>query len=399
MAPVRARALPAWLGRRRRRPPDGSGGAAWAVSLNRLLFLALLVVSLGVVVAMLRAQLHAIVLAALLGWIFRPLYLWLRRHLRDWPNLSALLCVTVVFAVLLVPSGLLLGAMVRQGVASVHTVQQWVERGGPQQAMARVDLAALAEKPVLRTLRRPLERWLNVQDLGEVDLRNSRLSDAIATAGRWLLNGLAGGIKSLVTGTGAVIADFFIMLFALFFAFRDGAEILAYGRRLLPLTGAQQDALLGRICDVTRAVVFGTVVTALAQGFAAMVAFYGVGIPGLFWGTVLAVASLIPAVGTALVWVPAVGYLLLAGRTSAALFLAVWCIVVVGSIDNVLRPLVMGGRSGMSSLVVFFSVLGGIQLFGPVGVVYGPLVFGLCAACLYIYEIENADFLARQRRS
>jgi len=387
-----------WLGRQRRRQRAEESGGPWILWLSRLLFFVLLIACLGLAVAMLHAQLHAIILGALLGSLFSPVHGWVSRRLPRWPNLSALVCVTLVFVVLLVPSGLLLSAVVRQGATSVRAVQEWVGKGGLPATVARVDLAALADRPVLRALRPALARWFGVQDLRDVDLSNSRLSEALTAVGHWLLNALAGCIRPLIAGTGQFLAGFFIMLFVLFFVFRDGAIILAHVRRLIPLARTQQDALLGRVRDVSRAVVFGTAVTALAQGLAAMIAFSCVGIPALFWGTVLAVVSLIPAVGTALVWVPAVGYLLLAGRPGAAVFLAIWCTVVVGSIDNVLRPLVMGGRSGMSSLMVFLSVLGGIQLFGPMGLVYGPLVFGLCAVLLYIYERENAGFLDRQSR-
>jgi predicted PurR-regulated permease PerM len=280
----------------------------------------------------------------------------------------------------------------------VQSCQQWLAEGGLREAVARVDLAALAERPSLRFLMKPVETWLGVSDLRQVDLSNSRLSEALAGVGQKLLNLLGRGIAPLIAGTGQFLVGFAVMLFVLFFALRDGKQTMDHLRHLLPLTRSQEDALLNRIGDVTRAVVFGTGITAVAQGVAAMIAFAVVGIPALFWGTVLAVASLIPVVGTAIVWVPAVGYLALVGKTGSALFLALWCIVVVGSIDNLLRPIVMGGRSGMSSLVVFFSVVGGIQLFGPMGIVYGPLIFGVCAVCIYIYELENARFLRSQAR-
>jgi predicted PurR-regulated permease PerM len=356
----------------------------------------LLLGSLALVMAMLRGSLHAIVLAILLASLFAPLHRRVLGRLPTWPNLSAFLSLALVFLVLLVPAGALLSALVGQGITSIQSGQQWIAEGRLQEAVKRIDLASLMEKPSLRFLRKPLETWLGVSDLKDVDINNSRLADTLANSGQRLLNLLGRCIAPLIAGTGQVLVGFAVMLFVLFFAFRDGQRTIDYVRHLLPLSRTQEDALLDRMRDVSRAVVLGTGVTAVAQGVAAMIAFAIVGIPALFWGTALAVASLVPVVGTAVVWIPAVVYLVLAGKTGSAIFLAVWCVVVVGSLDNVLRPIVMGGRAGMPSLVVFFSVVGGIQLFGPMGIVYGPLVFGVCAVCIYTYELENAHFLRSQ---
>ncbi len=147
--------------------------------------------------------------------------------------------------------------------------------------------------------------------------------------------------------------------------------------------------LIQRIQAVTKSAVFGTVLTGIAQGGLAMIAFAITGIPWLVYGVMLGFASLIPVVGTALVWVPCVIYLLIYGKIGSAIFLALWCIVVVGLVDNLLRPLLMQGKTGMPSLILFFAILGGIQLFGLIGVIYGPLIFGLCAVLLVIFELET----------
>jgi len=114
----------------------------------------------------------------------------------------------------------------------------------------------------------------------------------------------------------------------------------------------------------------------------------------------MAFASFIPVVGTALIWVPATLYLLLLGQWEWALFLTGWGIIVVGSIDNVLRPLLMqGGDSNMNTLLIFFSILGGLQLFGLIGLIYGPIIFGVTLVLFKLYEIEFKDFLEHQDRS
>ncbi len=123
------------------------------------------------------------------------------------------------------------------------------------------------------------------------------------------------------------------------------------------------------------------------------------GFPGLFWGTMMGFASFIPVVGTALIWVPAVAYLFLTGDTTWAIFLTVWSVAVVGSIDNLLRPFLMQGSAGMNTLMIFFSLLGGIQLFGLIGLVYGPLIFAIAIVLFNIYEEEFHSFLDNQDNS
>jgi predicted PurR-regulated permease PerM len=112
------------------------------------------------------------------------------------------------------------------------------------------------------------------------------------------------------------------------------------------------------------------------------------GIPGVFWGAVMGFTSLIPVVGTGLVWVPAAGYLMLAGRWKAAVFLVLWSIMLVSSIDSFLKPFLMRGPERLSPFYVFLAVMGGLQYFGLPGLLYGPLVLGFAAVILYIYQEE-----------
>ena len=130
--------------------------------------------------------------------------------------------------------------------------------------------------------------------------------------------------------------------------------------------------------------------TALAGGIGLAI----VGIPGLFWGTVMGFSSLIPVIGTALVWGPAVIYLLLFGKWKAGIFLLVWSIVLVGSIDNFLRPFLMRDENNLSPFYIFLAIIGGVQYFGLAGILYGPLILTFAMVMLYIYGVEYQDFLS-----
>ena len=157
--------------------------------------------------------------------------------------------------------------------------------------------------------------------------------------------------------------------------------------------------MLNEIENISKSAVMGSFLTALAQGFAGGIGMLVVGFPALFWGTMMGFASFIPVIGTALIWIPTTAYLLITGDSGWAAFLAIWSIAVVGSIDNILRPLLMQGSSGMNTLMIFFSLLGGIQLFGLIGLIYGPLIFSIAIVLFNIYEEEFQQFLNRQDNS
>ena len=204
-----------------------------------------------------------------------------------------------------------------------------------------------------------------------------------------LQKGLTTVIKSLmglVKQIWLLVVNFFIMLLVMFFGFRDGPMFVKYVRDISPFSDKVQEQILDRISEVSRAVLFGILGTALVQSIIAMIIFRIVKIPALLWGSLLGMCSLIPFIGTSLVWIPITIYFLLIGQPMNAIFVMVGCGGIVANVDNFMRPaFICGGRTGMSYIVLFCSLLGGLQTFGLAGVVYGPLICGLCALCLYIF--------------
>lgn len=189
------------------------------------------------------------------------------------------------------------------------------------------------------------------------------------------------------------------MLFVLFFLLRDHDKIISAIRHILPLSRSQEDRILTEVEQVSKSAVMGSFLTAIAQGLAGGIGMWLAGFPGLFWGTMMGFASFIPVVGTALIWIPAAAYLFLTGDMTWAIFLTAWSVVIVGSIDNLLRPLLMQGSAGMNTLMIFFSLLGGLHLFGLIGLIYGPLIFAVTMVLFNIYEEEFKDFLNQQDNS
>jgi predicted PurR-regulated permease PerM len=195
------------------------------------------------------------------------------------------------------------------------------------------------------------------------------------------------------------ILDFFLMLFVLFFLLRDHDTIIRSLRHVLPLSRSQEDRLLTEVEIVSKSAVMGSFLTAIAQGIAGGIGMGIAGFPALFWGTMMAFTSFIPVFGTALIWLPASCYLFLQGETTWGIFLVAWSVILVGSIDNLLRPFLMQGSSGMNTLLIFFSLLGGIHLFGLMGLIYGPLIVAITLVLFNIYEEEFKEFLNQQDKS
>jgi predicted PurR-regulated permease PerM len=194
---------------------------------------------------------------------------------------------------------------------------------------------------------------------------------------------------TVVLGAFNVITQFGLTLFLLFFFLRDGRGMLQRGIRLVPMARARKDDLARTLGGVTRAVVLGTLVTSVVQGTLVGIGFAIAGLPSpLVFGAVGAMASLIPVVGTALVWVPAAITLVAQGQSGWALFLVLWSIILVAGSDNVIRPLIISGRSNASTLLVFVGLLGGLSVFGFAGIFMGPVVLTLVATLLQYADQE-----------
>jgi predicted PurR-regulated permease PerM len=337
----------------------------------------------------LRPFLSAIILALLLVSIFYPAYRRIRDRVGGRENLAAAASVLLVFTLIVIPFLLFTGALVQQGADVFQQAQTWLGEGNLQRLVESEKIEAFLQHPLLVRSREFLQKYFP-----ESTAQNGAIADRLLDISRQALQYLGEHISPLVTKTGLILVNFLIMLFVMFYAFKDGNKMLDYVLHLIPLAATHQRLVIERIRYVARAVLLGTVMTASTQAVLAMIAFHIVHIPAFFWGVMLGAASLVPFVGTALIWVPTVIYLFAMGKMWQAGFMLVWGLGI-SCVDNFLRPFFMKGQSGMSVLVLFFAILGGIRAFGPMGIIYGPLIFGLCAVLLYIYKLENQQVLTR----
>jgi len=238
------------------------------------------------------------------------------------------------------------------------------------------------DSPILGPLLRRLDRY--------VDLERFQSEEFVRTHLEAWTRALAAGTLGVVGGTLAVIVQMFLVVFTMFYLFRDGDAISRAAYEMVPLDEAQAHDVLERTEEVIGATVYGVIIIALIQGSLGAFIFGVLGLPSpLLWGVVMFFLSMIPMAGSFLVWAPAAVFLALSGSWSRALILVAWGVLVVGSIDNFLSPRLVGKRTRLHELLVFFSVLGGLQLFGVLGVVLGPVVVAITLALIEMVRQAN----------
>ncbi|MBG0757993.1 AI-2E family transporter [Vibrio cidicii] len=353
-------------------------------SSHRVLIVALLAAGIACYL-LVEPYINSIIMAFIISLLMFPVHQWFELKMPQKKNLASLLSCVVLTFIIVVPLLFVFAAIVQQGSLFSQNTYKWVTHGGIQTVFAH---------PWVTKGLQLLNEYLPFDNIDAKSIAEKvgQLASALGS------NLVAISAKILGDATNFLL-DLFLMLFVLFFLLRDHDKIIAAIRHILPLSRSQEDKLLDEIEKVSKSAVMGSFLTAIAQGVAGGIGMWLAGFPALFWGTMMGFASFIPVVGTALIWIPATLYLLLTGETGWAIFLAIWSIAVVGSIDNLLRPFLMQGSAGMNTLMIFFSLLGGIQLFGLIGLIYGPLIFAITMVLFNIYEEEFKSFLDQQDNS
>lgn len=345
----------------------------------RPFLLVVLFSSLYLTYVILRPFMETLIFAIVLSSMFYPLQIFLVRHYKGRKTLAALTIVFIFTFLIAIPVFFFVSALVSQGLDSVNQINEWLKAG---------NLQKLTQSPRVLAYIAWLHERLSFLDLNKVDIP-SHLLQLSKTLGQFLLSKgatILGNVATLVT-------HFFVMVFVMFYLVRDGKDMIERGRYYSPLRRDQEDHILDGVRMVARSVLMGSFLTALSQGLVGGIGLIIVGIPGLFWGTVMGFSSLIPVVGTSLVWIPTVIYLLLLGKSYSALFLTLWSVLFLGSIDNFLRPFLMRGQAQMSPFYIFLAIIGGVQYYGLAGILYGPLILSFAMVMLYIYGAEYREDL------
>mgnify|MGYP001627423620 CR=1 FL=1 len=337
---------------------------------TRTFLLFLFIVSVGFLMV-LKPFFGTIFWACAITVIFYPLHLKLSARLKGRPNTSALLTLLACILVVVLPMTLLISSVVAEG----SNAYQKLESG-------EVDPSQYVEK--IRTAFPAVENTLARFDVDIAKFKEGVLS-ATMSGGKWA----AQNALSIGQNTFKLLLNICLMLYLVFFLLRDGNYLLELLIRALPLGDERERMLFAKFGEVTRATIKGNLVIAIVQGTLGGLIFWALGIPGaLLWGVVMAIMSLIPAIGPAIVWIPVSIYLFATGETVKALILIAFGAGVIGLIDNILRPILVGRDTKMPDYIVLLSTLGGLALFGVNGFVVGPLVAALFIAVWGIFIRE-----------
>ncbi|MEZ4417239.1 MAG: AI-2E family transporter [Gemmatimonadota bacterium] len=341
---------------------------------------ALLLLVVGVTLlflAVIRPFIVSVLLAAIFAGMFHGVYRWFVERVKGRTRTASALTVLLVFLLIVLPATGFFTLVASQAVGVADSARPWIEEqinqpGGVEAFLDRIPL--LDRLGFLGSL------------LPDRDQVIEKLGEAASFMGSFLVSSLA----TVTKGTLNVVLQLFIVLYAMFFFLLDGRRTLDRILYFIPLSPDDEEQLVERFVSVTRATLKGSLVIGILQGALAGVAFWIAGIQGAaFWGTVMVVLSVIPGVGAALVWVPAVLYLLATGAVGTGVALGIWCAVVVGTIDNFLRPRLVGRDTKMSDLMILLSTLGGIVLFGAIGFILGPIV---AAVFVTVWDLYGQTF-------
>lgn len=321
--------------------------------------------SIGVVLCALVAApfVSALTWAFALAVVADPLHQSLLRRVQ-YPNVVAAVSVAMVTLLLLLPTAFVGWQLGTQATAGFDRVERYLRSGELRRVASQMPGGRVVYDRVVGPNAAP------------VDLVAPAASGQAAD---WLQSVVSAGLQFLVA------------LFALFFLLRDRDAVLAAVRRYTPMSNAEADYFFERIRSMTHATLYGNVVTSIIQGVLGGAMFAVLGIPGaLLWGAAMAVLSIVPSAGAFIIWIPAAGILAAQGDWGKAVILTAWGTIVVGSIDNLLYPMLVGREIRLHTLPVFLSVVGGLIVFGASGLVLGPVILAGTIAMLEILRRRTA---------
>jgi len=308
----------------------------------------------------------AIFWGGVLAVIFGPLHRRLRALVGERRNLAAFLMVLIIILIVILPMTFIAGALANEAAGLYNRINS-----------GQLNLGGYYEQ-IVTALPDWVHGWLDSWGVGDLLSIREKLSAGALQGSQFL----AKQAVSLGQNTFQFLIGLGVMMYLLFFLLRDGHALVPRIKSLIPLSDAHRRHLFQKFTTVVRATIKGNIVIAITQGFLGGVMFAFLGIQGaLFWGVLMAFLSLLPAVGASLIWAPVAIYFMVTGAYGEGIILILFGVLVIGLIDNLLRPILVGKDTKMPDYVVLISTLGGLAVFGLNGFVIGPLFAALFIAC------------------
>ena len=340
---------------------ERSGEWGTGRQIHLLVLMAITVLGLYLCYLMVLPFVPALTWALALALLFTPVQRWLESRVKH-PSLAASVCVLGIGLIVVVPATFMAQRLVSEAVIGADTIRARLESGEWQ---------------------RVLDGYPRVAPLAHQIEQQIDLPGIISTIATWLTNAIA----SFVKGSVMQVVDVLLTFYLLFYFLRDRRAMLTTLRSLSPLSEASINKVFSHVGDTIHATIYGTLTVAVVQGTLGGVMFWWLGLPApVLWGLVMGVLAVVPVLGAFIVWIPAAVFLALEGSFGKALILGVWGGVVVGGIDNVIYPILVGNRLKLHTIPAFMAIVGGLLVFGSSGLILGPVTLTVTVLLLEIWR-------------
>jgi predicted PurR-regulated permease PerM len=344
-------------------------------NVNKIILLIMVAAISALFLTMIRQFLMAIFMAGLFSAMSTPVHRWLTPRLNNRENLASTLIIIAIVCLILIPLALLISVVIGQAVHVGQSVSPWIDSFVEEPGILSEHISKIPHYETLLPYR---------------DMILEKAGEIVAIISNLLISSLTSLSKITINALFNIV----IMLYVMFYFLSMGDVLLRKILYYLPMVHEDEERLLLRFTSVAGATMKSTFIIGILQGGLCGFAFFLAGIQGaVFWGTVMAVLSIIPAVGTAIIWLPALAILAIGGDFSGVILLAVICGAVAGNLDNLLRPRLVGKDTEMHDLFVLFGTLGGISLFGVLGIIIGPIISALFITIWEIYGDAFHEYL------
>jgi predicted PurR-regulated permease PerM len=340
-----------------------------------LFFLACFIGSMVLLGWLFQPFMAILILGAVVAGIFFPLHRLINRHPKIRTTFASLLTCIVIFFVLFVPIVFFVGSLTQQAYGLYQKAQE---------ATINQQIDSLLEQTHI------LERANHYLAKLEIEITGEELKKGVSEAAKFVGLFLFEQARAIASNTLAFLINFFMMLMVIYFLLLDGDKLVAYIIDLSPLPTDQEQKLIGKFRDIAGAILIGNGLGGFIQGVLGGIVFWIFGLPSAFlWGVIMGLLAFLPIIGIGVVFIPTSIYLVLKGRLAAGVFFMIFYLVLSMGIEYIFKPKLVGQRVKMHPLLVFFAIIGGLKLFGILGIIYGPLVV---TAFLTLAEIYRSSY-------
>lgn len=324
----------------------------------------------------LKPFLSPVLLGVIFSIVFYPVYIKLLKFTKGKKGIASLVVCLLVTIIIIIPLIFLTGSIVSEIISLYERIDAAVQAGSYK------DLLPFLDDKTLQNLYQKVNRYLMAL---QMDTKNIFLN-TLKESSYFGISMLTGSIKNL----SLFIVNLFLMLFTMYYLLKDSNMIAAEVKGLIPLPEHQKERIFSRLKDIIYATIYGTLICGAIQGFLGGLAFWVLGLTSpVLWGVIMGLLAVFPVFGAFFIWLPASVILLIQGNYISAITLLLWGVFIISLIDNLIWPLLVSGRAMLHPLATFFSFLGGIIVFGPIGLFIGPFVFALFLILLDIVKEIN----------